>query len=1262
MAAGVGFVALSKGIEQAAEGQSTMHELEAAIRRTGAAAEEAGPRIEAAIQHVFKASAFDDEPLRKASALFVTITGNAEAAAQAIGPVADLSAALGVDLDSAARMVAKATEGQVTALQRAGIIFTDTERKMLETADAGTRLEAVLGKINEKVGGAAAAELDTYNGQVKEFKKQWDEVAQSFGSIFLPAAQKVVGVLADIAKGIKAVIDGARNDFANAPANGVAGGISNIERIAAKGGRAPQTSGISDEDLARLDETVKRMTAVAQAKAAMNLGSAGIEALGLAAGLKAANDQIDKLAREQALAKLAPEIEAARQKAAAFAQDAKDFELKIQMTFRKPPDGDIEAAVREVEDKVADLLKDTDTKARGLVDTIATARAEQVALRAELLATDQTDVGKIATLQAQIAAREQIVNAAKDERTALDAGRREIEAQGAAARQIALDDALAKAADKALAEYGKVQDKVKQIGADARAALAGLVGSGQFASQIDQATANAQNQITLSFGFSPEFRQGIQDATAKMQKGIVDGAVAGAKETDQRIRQAFDDSSQTLAHAITEAGNVLGDIFTDLFYTGGQNFGQIAGKMFQDAIKSGSKLLAEAIGKGAGGVIGNSLDRSQFGSELEYQTAVQQRTTDALNAAVSLTGLFSQLAAAGSGVNNPRQQPVGTVVGTTLAGASAGASIAGIVGASTAAGGIIGAIVGLIIGGLMLALAPAVGKSYPYATTGVKGGEAFFDPTQNISDNERKAALAKLQSTYDQFWNGYVDILTKLPSVKLEGVLKDMGDISPTLGIDQPGGDIGHAANKDFWTQFNNWVDQGMPRELASKFTKPLQDGFGALGISAGKFQEIWNHLDKLDPHAALQALSQLADAMKAIGESTAYFNLPTSGGPGGTGLIETARADLSKTFAEALADGDKDIVRLGESLNELTGAEQIARLQQISQLEDERMAKEKQFLEQVVQTIDGINSSIDSRQREIDLALMKGPDGKANVQGQIDYLKNYADTLLQKIGTAKSPEEVARLEQESQSVLARITALGGNTDEYLKWEKDQLETLRKASTDALEGMAADVEKQNKAFTDAIQGFIDAFRDATNQLQAAPPPPTIPPGTHPGGPPGPGDDIPGHRPNWYIPHVGGDVPDSWVDWWDTQPWKGNSGIPDWGWRGGGNNPPTGGHLDPNGNPVPIPNPGGATATSDVLFGSSQAQVSAMADKIAELERSQKDGSDTQADLLRQMLIVLKSGQFIDLGELTVNLQNAAPREATSTVTIRAQAARAGARA
>lgn len=1231
-------MALSKGIHEAAEAESTIHGLEAAIRRTGAAAEEVGPRIEKAIQTVFKTSAFDDEPLRRAAQLFVTITGNAEAAANAIGPIADLSAALGMDLESSARLVARATEGQVTGLARAGIIFTDTEKKMLSTADAGTRLAIVMGKINEKVGGAAAAELDTYTGQVQELSRAWAEVAQTFGEIFLPAAKWVVSQLKEIADGIKSVIDAGRNNFANAPANGVAGGITNIEQIAAKGGRAGGRSIISDEDMARLDEAAKRMTAVQDAAGKIGLGQAALEAIGLARGLDQVNDQLNRLSQQQALEKMAPEIEAARQKVAAFAKDARDFDVKVQLALRPPPDNEVEAAVREVEDKFDGLINGAKDKIEALKNDIATAKAQQTSLEVEsrlAKMADQIDVAKVTSLNEQIELQDRIIAGATRALEKEQGIERSLERQAPAARQIALDDALAKAAAKALAVYQKVEESVQKIGQEGKAALQGLVGAGGFGKTIDQAVSDAEGQLKLSFGFGPEFRAGVQEAVQKMQKGIVDGAVAGAKEFDAKIRAAFDVSTARFQSAVENIGNVLGDIFTDLFYTGGKNFGEIAGKMFQDAIKGGSQLLAKAIGGAAGNALGGSISRDQYASELEYQTAVQNRTADTLNAAVSLTGLISQLASAGSGVNNPRQNPVGTAVGTTLAGASAGASIAGIVGASTAAGGIIGAIVGLIIGGLMLALAPKVGDSYSYATMGVNKGKAFFDPTQNISDNETKASLAKVQGTFDYFWSGYVDLLSKFPKMKLEGILKDMGTIGPTLGLDNPSGDIGHAANKDFWTQFNNWIEQGMPRDIAAKFVGPLQEGFVSLGLSAGKFQQIWSALDNIDPKAALEALNQLADALTTLGKTKDYFAL--SGGD----LLARGRSDAAKSFTDQLGESDAEILRLGESLNELTGTEQIARLQQIAQLQDQRMQKEMEFIRSVNASIDSVNNSIDSRQRELDLALMKGPDGKANTQAQIDYLKSYADSLLQKIGSAKSPDEVRALESESMSVLARITALGGNTDEYMKWEKDQLETLRKVSVDSLTKMADEVAEQNAKFTDAIDGFIKAFQDATLTLTDL---------TGNGQNPNNGGNIPTHTPNYS----GGDEPTGnnahgpWVFSDPNTPTHAGDFFDDYGmkpWERG-YVPPSQRNGDTGETNAPIAAPAVMEAFSEFTTSS----------------RLQLEATQAQTAALNRMATAIEKGQHIDLGTLTINT-NGGSRMApvVDTFAARQQIARAGAR-
>ena len=111
---------------------------------------------------------------------------------QAVKAALDLSTKTG-DLASATEVVGKAFQGVTARLANFGI-----------TIDASTPkaqvFSEVLKQINAHFGGAAAAEMNGYSGQVHKLSEQWDELKESLGKILVGPASGIVKWLQDAAQ------------------------------------------------------------------------------------------------------------------------------------------------------------------------------------------------------------------------------------------------------------------------------------------------------------------------------------------------------------------------------------------------------------------------------------------------------------------------------------------------------------------------------------------------------------------------------------------------------------------------------------------------------------------------------------------------------------------------------------------------------------------------------------------------------------------------------------------------------------------------------------------------------------------------------------------------------------------------------------------------------------------------------------------------------------------------------------------------------
>jgi transposase-like protein len=174
--------------------------LTAALRTHGLAT---GPVIE---QYTALASSFEsttkyaDEDIMAMESL-LTLVGNVLPSQMqaALKASTDLASGLGIDLQQATMLVAKAAEGHITALGRYGIT--------VDAADVKSRgLAAVLDVINEKFGGQAAAQIETYSGRIAQAANAWDNVKEALGKIIVedPLVTAALNHMADATKGADA--------------------------------------------------------------------------------------------------------------------------------------------------------------------------------------------------------------------------------------------------------------------------------------------------------------------------------------------------------------------------------------------------------------------------------------------------------------------------------------------------------------------------------------------------------------------------------------------------------------------------------------------------------------------------------------------------------------------------------------------------------------------------------------------------------------------------------------------------------------------------------------------------------------------------------------------------------------------------------------------------------------------------------------------------------------------------------------------------
>ena len=168
-----GFV--SSSVQSAAGAEAAQSKLTAALRQQGTATPEVIAQYNALSSTMQRTTVYSDDLTTEMQALLVQVghvMPSQMAAAQA--SAADLASGLGIELQQATTLVAKAAAGHTEALGRYGITVDAAQLKSRGFA-------AVLDAINAQFGGQAAAQAATYTGSVERLGNAWDNLKEAVG-------------------------------------------------------------------------------------------------------------------------------------------------------------------------------------------------------------------------------------------------------------------------------------------------------------------------------------------------------------------------------------------------------------------------------------------------------------------------------------------------------------------------------------------------------------------------------------------------------------------------------------------------------------------------------------------------------------------------------------------------------------------------------------------------------------------------------------------------------------------------------------------------------------------------------------------------------------------------------------------------------------------------------------------------------------------------------------------------------------------------
>lgn len=215
---------LKESVDASAESEAALNRLQVALSQSGKLSEETLKSFQDFASQIQATTAYEDDLVISNIALIQSLARlDNDGLKKATEAALNLSAALGIDLDSASRIVGKASEGNTIALSKLGIQFQ-------KGATDAITFSNVLSSIEERFGGAAQAQAKTFSGSVSQLSNVWGDLKENIGSALtqnkavIALFQTLKTVIIDVSKSLSEAFGSANQDA-----------VANLFRIAFDG-------------------------------------------------------------------------------------------------------------------------------------------------------------------------------------------------------------------------------------------------------------------------------------------------------------------------------------------------------------------------------------------------------------------------------------------------------------------------------------------------------------------------------------------------------------------------------------------------------------------------------------------------------------------------------------------------------------------------------------------------------------------------------------------------------------------------------------------------------------------------------------------------------------------------------------------------------------------------------------------------------------------------------------------------------------------
>lgn len=187
-----------ESIDAAAGQEVATNNLSNAMLRAGTYSKQAAADMADFAGELQATSIYEDDAVLSSAALLQSLTKlSTDGLKGGVKAAADFATVLGVDLETATRLVAKAADGNTDAFKKYGIEIQKGSTNSETFANA-------VSKLNQQFGGASASQLQTYSGSLKAVKNAYGDMLEPIGNIIVQNPAVIAAF-----NGIKDVLNGA---------------------------------------------------------------------------------------------------------------------------------------------------------------------------------------------------------------------------------------------------------------------------------------------------------------------------------------------------------------------------------------------------------------------------------------------------------------------------------------------------------------------------------------------------------------------------------------------------------------------------------------------------------------------------------------------------------------------------------------------------------------------------------------------------------------------------------------------------------------------------------------------------------------------------------------------------------------------------------------------------------------------------------------------------------------------------------------------